>query len=338
MTAPHKIDALPFVSPRAHYENIFQDGLRGLWRQKWLILTLLIVSLGIQSAVLVYAETRYTGEAMIQVNFVREDLTGATGTKSQSIASLDAGSIVESAARLVRSRATASAVVTRLGLDKDPTFTHPPMLVRLMTATQSALHQEQTPISQHDLAIRSLQSRLNVTNEPRSYLITIAASASHAEQAAELANAVASEYLRSEALQRGTDLLAAAERDFAELSSTYGVRHPKYLEGRARIERLKSELARIRDTAKTEEIASLLVGQSFIPARPVLTPSGPNVAINLAIAAAGALVVGGWLALLLEQRRKIGSAQTQVVSDGEGDVAAAGDNVDQFVRKAVGER
>jgi uncharacterized protein involved in exopolysaccharide biosynthesis len=338
MTARHKIDALPFVSPRAHYDNIFEDGLRTLWQRKWLILTLLIVGLAIQSAVLVYTETRYTGEATIQVTFVREDATGATVTKSQSIASLDATSIVESAARLIRSRATASAVVTRLGLDKDPTFTRLPMLVRLMSEARSALHHEQIPISEHDLAVRSLQSRLNVTNEPRSYLITIAASAGRAEQAAQLANTVASEYLRNEALQRGADLVATAEREFAELSSTYGVRHPKYLEGGARIERLKSELARVRDLAKTEEIASLVVGQSFIPARPVLTPSSPNVMINLALAAAGALVMGGWLALLLERRRRARSVQTEVVSDGEDGVAAGGDNVDQFIRKAVGER
>lgn len=338
MKARHKIDALPIVSPRTHYENIFQDGLRSLWRRKWLILTLLIAGLAIQSAVLVYTETRYTGEATIQVTFVREDPTGGTATKSQSIASLDATSIVDSAARLIRSRATASAVVTRLGLDKDPTFTRLPMAVRLMSDARSALHQEQIPISQHDLAVRSLQGRLNVTNEPRSYLITIAASASRAEQAAELANAVASEYLRNEALQRGTDLLATAEREFAELSSTYGARHPKYLEGQARIERLKSELTRVRDIAKTEEIASLVVGQSFIPARAVLTPSSPNVTINLALAAAGALVMGGWLALLLERRCTARSVQTHVVSDREDGVAAGGDNVDQFVRKAVGER
>ena len=73
MTARHKIDALPFVNPRAHYENIFKDGLRTLWQRKWLILTLLIVGLGIQSAVLLYTETRYTGEATIQVTFVREE-------------------------------------------------------------------------------------------------------------------------------------------------------------------------------------------------------------------------------------------------------------------------
>jgi uncharacterized protein involved in exopolysaccharide biosynthesis len=336
MTARHKIHPLPFVNPRAHYENVFRDGLRTFWRRKWLILTLLIVGLGIGSAVLLFTETRYTGEATIHVTFVREEPTGADGTKSQSIASLDPTSIVESAARLIGSRATASAVVTRLELDKDPTFTRPPMLMRLMSEARSALHQEQIPISQHDLAVRSLQSRLNVTNAPRSYLITIAASAGRAEQAAQLANTVASEYLRNEALQRGAALVASAEREFAELSSTYGARHPKYLEGGARIERLRSDLARVRDIAKTEEIASLVVGQSFIPAPPVLAPSGPNATTTLGLAAAGALVVAGWLALLLEQPRRARGVQTKVVSDGE-DAAAGGDNVDQFVPKAVGE-
>jgi uncharacterized protein involved in exopolysaccharide biosynthesis len=337
MTARHKIHPLPFVNPRAHYENVFKDGLRTFWRRKWLILTLLIVGLGIGSAVLLFTETRYTGEATIHVTFVREEPTGADGTKSQSIASLDPTSIVESAARLIGSRATASAVVTRLGLDKDPTFTRLPMFVRLMSEARSALHQEQIPISEHDLAVRSLQSRLNVTNAPRSYLITVAASAGRAEQAAQLANTVASEYLRNEALQRGAALVASAEREFAELSSTYGARHPKYLEGGARIERLRSDLARIRDMA-TEEIASLVVGQSFIPAPPVLAPSSPNATATLGLAAAGALVMAGWLALLLERPRRARSVQTKVVSDGEDDVAAGGDNVDQFVPKAVGEK
>ena len=60
--------------------------------------------------------------------------------------------------------------------------------------------------------------------------------------------------------------------------------------------------------------------------------------INLALAAAGALVMGGWLALLLERRRKARDVQTQVVSDAEDVVTAGGDNVGQFVRKVAGER
>src|SRR4051812_11368579 len=99
--------------------------LRILQRQIPLIICILLVALSLASAVLVVIGPRYSAEAMIRLNFTREE--PADGTKTQSIATVDAVALMDSAARAIRSRATVNAAVARLGLDKDPGFAREPI-------------------------------------------------------------------------------------------------------------------------------------------------------------------------------------------------------------------
>src|SRR5260370_24626315 len=105
---------------RAHYEEVARETLGILWHQKLLIVGILLAALLFALIFLVLIGPRYTGEATIHLNFTREEPT--TGTKIQPIASIDAVALVDGAIRGIGSRATASAVVARLGLDKDPEF------------------------------------------------------------------------------------------------------------------------------------------------------------------------------------------------------------------------
>jgi uncharacterized protein involved in exopolysaccharide biosynthesis len=285
---------------RAHYESVIRDTLRIIWHRKSLVAAILIAALVLASIALVLVGPRYTGEAIIQLSFSREESAGSA--KSQPIVSMEAAAIVDGAARVIRSRATASAVVARLGLDKDPTYTRQSVSWRALSRVRSALGMEQAlPPRDHDLAVSALMQQVSVTNEPRSYLISVVVTATDPERAARLANAVAFEYLRTQMLQRLTETYATVESEVAELSAVYGIHHPnpKYLDGRAKLERLQARLNALRQEAPDEDVVNLVSSErgQLLPAETVMVPSGPNIVLILALTAGAALVLGAWLAV-----------------------------------------
>jgi uncharacterized protein involved in exopolysaccharide biosynthesis len=297
MTAPLQLEKLGPNHLRAHYEGVVFDWLRVPWHRKWLIMASVVAALLLGVSALVVMAPRYTGEAIIQLNFIREEPT--TGARVQPVAAVDALSLVDSAARVIRSRATASAVVARLGLDKDPDFARESTLWSLLSRARAALDLKVERPSPHDLAVNRLMGTVNVTHVPRSYLITVATTTGNPEQAAMLANAVALEYLRSQMLQQLGDAQAAVEREMAQLSSVYGVRHPNYVVARTRLENLRARLSAFRDASFAEDAVKLTIGQSLVAAETVMVPSGPNILSILGLAIGAGLAVGIGLAVLL---------------------------------------
>jgi uncharacterized protein involved in exopolysaccharide biosynthesis len=298
-----KIDQSETPLLRAHYEEVARDTLRIIWHRKLLVATIVVAALVLAAIALALVGPRYMGEAIIQLSFSHEE--SASSAKGQPTVSVEAAAIVDGAARIIRSRATASAVVARLGLDKDPTFTRQSSSWRVLSSVRSALGIEQAvPPRDHDLAVSALMRQLAVTNEPRSYLISVAVTASDPERAARLANAVAFEYLRAQFLRKLTETYAAVEREVAELSSVYGVHHPNpsYLNGRTRLESLQARLRDLRQETPSEDVVNLVTSQLLLPAATVMVPSGPNIVLILALTAGAALVLGAWLGLLLERR------------------------------------
>src|SRR5262249_45355241 len=169
---------------------------------------------------LVLMGPRYTAEAMIEFGFNRKG--AAFETKAQeSTATLDATVLVDSAARVLRSRPIAGAVVTRLELDKDPRYTRNPLLLQALAFVRAVLDLPQAESTPHDRAVNALLRRMSVTAQPRSYVISIAATAEQPERARALANAVASAYLQSR-------MLSAAENEMKQAAAVYGVRHPNH--------------------------------------------------------------------------------------------------------------
>lgn len=298
MTAPISIQNRETGDPRERYEAHIRDALRAFWKRKSLIASIVATVLLLAVAGLVLIGPRYTSEAMIRLNFAGDQL--ADGSKGQPIAALEAGSLVESAARIVRSRATASSAVAHRGLDKDPLFTTLSIASRSISALQLALGLGSVA-SEHDLAVSELMRRVKVTTEPRSYLITIAATASSAELAARLANMVALEYLRGQMLQQLMEANAAVDREMAETASIFGVRHPKYILIRSKLDHLKDRIRMLRDDATGENAVKLAAGQSLLPAEQAPSSSGPNLFAILGIVVAISLVLSGWLALVLER-------------------------------------
>jgi capsular polysaccharide biosynthesis protein len=283
--------------PRAYYEEVARDTLGILWNQKLLIVGILLVALSVASIALVLSGPRYSAEAMMQLNFIREE--PATGAKTHSIAAVDAAALVESTARAIRSRATANAVVARLGLDKDPDFARESTLWRVLSGVRAALGLEGEMPTPRDLAVNQLLRKVTVANDPRSYLISIAVTTRDPEQAATLANVVALEYLRGQMLQQLSDTQVAAERELTQLSSVYGVRHPSYVLARTRLDTLQNRLTALRDGPPDDDTVRLVIGQSFVAAERTLVPSGPPIILILGLTAGATLGVGMWLALWL---------------------------------------
>lgn len=292
-------------APRAHYESVVYSTLRMLWKHKPIVAAVLVIALSILSVALMVIAPRYTGEATIQIDFTRGETVA--GERVQSTAAVDAAAVVDSAARIIRSRATASAVVSALGLDNDPAYTHRSSLARMLSALSIF---KLSTLTSRDLAVTHLMKQIAVTNDPRSYLITIAVTTHDPESAARLANWVASEYLRGRLRDQSIAAYAVAEREVATLASVFGPRHPSYLSARAKLEHLRAELsgtreevvAKDRQAVVAPEMIRFAAGQSLLPAEVVMTPSGPNAMLLLVLTIIGALAVGVVLSLLVENR------------------------------------
>ena len=308
MTVQLKIETKETADLPAHYEQLAYDTLRVLWHRKLLISAILVAAVLLVSVVLVRIGPRYSGEAIIELNFIRDVPTA--GAQIQPTASVDAAVIVDSAARVIRSRATASAVVARLRLDKDPAFARR----SAFSYVQSVLGREAATPSPHDLAVDELMRKITVTNELRSYLISIAVTTGDPEQSANLANAVAVEYLRGQLLQQLIDAQVSAERDLNQLSSVYGVRHPNYVNGRTRLEHWDARLSALRGLP-ADDVVKLVRGLSLLAAQKVMVPSGPNITLILGLTIAAALGVGIWLARRLGPRRPVRSQRLAVLGE-----------------------
>lgn len=282
--------------------NAVSGKLDALRARAPLIAAGLVVALALASGVLVLIGPYYTGRAMIQFNFVREE--PATGAKVLSTATVDAMAVLDSAAPVIRSPATADAVVTRLGLDKDPKFAHGSLAWKVFSRVRWLLGFEVRMPSNHDLAEQQLMRRITITSDPRSYLISISVDAVDPESAARLANAVALEYLRGQLLQQVTESYAAAEREMSEISSIYGIRHPTYLNKQTKLESLRLRLRELRERDFDEAAASSVAGQSFVAAKNIMVPSGPNVFLVLGLTAGAALGLGILLTFQPWQRRQ----------------------------------
>src|SRR5260370_5396563 len=124
---------------RAHDRAVAQDTLRILWHRKALIAASVITSLLIALIALMGMGPRYTSESLIQVN-----LNPDVGAKSQSTASVDATEVVDSTARIIRSRTTADALVAPLRLHHALLYKPQPPFSRSLSAVRVTLGLQQT--------------------------------------------------------------------------------------------------------------------------------------------------------------------------------------------------
>jgi len=302
-TIPFETGPVTGTPLRNYYENVAADTLLMLWRRRRMLATLTLLAVVLAGIALMFTERRYTSEAVFQLDFARVD--AAKAGAAPPTAAMEAGALVEGEARIIRSRPMARRVVMRLGLEKDPAFAPPAgyfTIVRELLWPASSGSTAAKSSTRIDRATTELMKRVTVSNDTRSYLITIAASASTPVKAADVANAFATEYLQDRLLQRLLEAEAGAFGTLNELEKTFGDKHPSVMQARA-------NLLAARDRVQIEQqsaaqrigLANPLPSQLVSPAQPILVPAGPNTLLIFGLSIAGALAVGIGLSLLLEK-------------------------------------
>jgi hypothetical protein len=102
-------------------------------------------------------------------------------------------------------------------------------------------------------------------------------------------------------MQRLTDAVTEASREFARRSAVYGEKHPSIVQAKTELELAR---VRLRDAANsTDGVESDIAGgESVILAEPSPTPSGPKGLVILGLALFSALASGVGITLWLERR------------------------------------
>jgi len=285
-----------------------------IWGGKSLIGKMVIGAILLTAGVLVLMPLQYTSEAVIQLNFNRHEPTNKGG--GQPIATLDPAALVDGEVRLIRSWRTLGAVVTQLGLDKDGRFTGQSRLSVGFTWLRAVLPGASASPTPHDRAVATLMQTVRVQNQPRSYLISVIVTATDADQAQSLANAVAMEYLRVTAIRTVAAEEADAQAEIAALSSVFGQHHPSLRRGMLRLELLHKKADLLRNARSAEDIRAIAgEGPAFIPADKSSIPSGPNGKLTLTAAALVGFAGGVFLVL---RRHRRGGLMLSTVGTGLG--------------------
>ena len=277
-----------------------------LKKRAWFIGAGAIFGIVLGLAVLHAMGKSYTSEATIRFNFTREQTSEINA--SEQVAVMDPMAILNGAVRSINSQSTASAIVARYGLDKEPEEKKDSFLAKMLEEKKDSFLAKMFAKLREALALGpsrprrevlagELLSNVSVTNEPRSYIISIAYSARTPETAAVMANAFVSEYLRGQRLTELTDSRARAERELLNLSAVFGIRHPSYVGAQARVENLENQIKALRD-GTTDPTQILVGGQSLILAEPSLARVGPNVKVFLILFAGAGLAAATFFVLL----------------------------------------
>jgi Mrp family chromosome partitioning ATPase len=292
----------------AYYDATMLNTLRTLWRAKLMILAFLAAGVAVALTAIILSPKRYTAEAVLQLDFAARE----GGAPANAGPSVDAAILVEGEARILRSSTLARRVVARLKLEDNPAYTTVGPLSQLLRLLSPA--PEGAPgVSKADIAAAKLVKQLQVTNDPRSYLINVTIVSNSPEWSAELANAFAIEYLQHRILQELRQAQTRARTALEEARAFYGEKHPQLIQARTQLEAVE---ARIRDQeALPANQVSPPPGHAFLKAEPVWLPSGPNPVAFLGTGIFGSLFAAIALALLLDRRNTSLRTERSVVAE-----------------------
>ncbi len=199
---------LSWVPARRYYENIAEGALRTLWRRRLLISATVALSVVLAGVALSVMHKKYTAEALVQLDLSRRE--AAAVNEPPPAVMLEAASIIQGEARIIRSRLIARRVVQKLALGEpagggQSATSVDGVLDTIMALPQrwlgsAVLHtgtsaRSASPPSDVDRVVSTVLSRLTAATDNRSYLITIGYTAGDPVEAARVANAFAEEYL-----------------------------------------------------------------------------------------------------------------------------------------------
>ena len=284
---------------RGHYEDVAATTMRSIARHGVLIAALVVIALALGSLVISQLPRKYSSEALVHPDLFR----GEDGAKYTPLANIDGAALVGSEAQLIRSPSMVRTVIKRLGLEGDPEFVAVNSdFLQGLGWVRAALLPETVVNLPLERAAGRVRQRLTVTNDTRSYLISVSFTAASPEKAAKVANAFAFEYVRAKTVQRLGDAVAAASRELARQSAIYGEKHPSILQLKTELEAARE---RFQSAVNEPEASRVAPGDALTLAEASPTPSSPKGVVILGLAFLSALISGIGLALWLD-RRQIG--------------------------------
>lgn len=284
---------------RDHYESVTLDALQALWRQRHIFAATVLLTVAAALAILVFLPRYYTAEALIQLDFARQNAEGVPA------ASVEASALVESDVRYISSRPMTRKVARRFAsANGSGDFAQAEYLPQLLGKLRGAFLPETVVTDPVEKAAIIIGERLQVVTVTRAYLIAIRFTADSPQMAANVANAFAGEYFSEKHMRDLMRREAEAHQEISRLSATLGEQHPSLLAARERFALLRTQLGE-----RNDQIGGLPAhppaGIGFIAAQPVATPSSPQGRLFLAIA----LLLGGVLgvgAAWFGERRDVG--------------------------------
>jgi uncharacterized protein involved in exopolysaccharide biosynthesis len=212
----------------------------------------------------------YTASAIVQPEF-RGSVTHEKATDMQP---LDPSLLLVGQVQLIRSQPLPAGIAEQL-FGEGSNATSPPglavtavqWLLGLALERQNRFPDVSKPVSTADIALEQLKSKLTVTYIPRSYLIQVSYTAPTPEGAAAVANALTSEFIRSERRKRLSEQVAAAASTLASLSATYGDKHPNIARAKADLEAVQTLLRGLTQAAAPMSENELADTGMVVPAR-----------------------------------------------------------------------
>ena len=201
------------ISLAANREQIAASTLMSIWRRRYLIVLMVLLGLAASVAALMLMPKVYSSEAVIQLELAHRTTARPAGGPPTVV--LDPAALVQNEARILRSRSLVRSVVEELGLAEGgstggglasllgylPDNLAEP--IRQVVERVLPVPAEQDVVElRRDQAMRDVLSRLSVTTDNRSYLVSISYKANDPELAAKVANGIVAAYLRREVQER----------------------------------------------------------------------------------------------------------------------------------------
>ena len=278
---------------RAHYDDLAAQILPSIARHAGLIASLIALALALACIIIPLMPRKYSAEALIYPKLFSRDQG-----KAVALASVDAAAIVTSEARLIRSDAILRAVATRLGVIPGGTNL---WTTQSLDWVKAKFLPETRNHSPFDRTVAMLRNKVAVTNDTRSYLISISFTAPSADEAVRVVNAFAIEYLRDKAIQRKLDVVNLAEGELARQRAVYGDKHPKTLQT---MDGLVAARLSLKDTMSARDGSrdGVTSDESVKLAVPNRTPTSPKGFTILGLSFLSALLAGIGLAVWRDRR------------------------------------
>jgi uncharacterized protein involved in exopolysaccharide biosynthesis len=298
MTTPLKFDhdkrpyfRFQLSDSRAHYQDLAVHILKLIVQRRQFIAWCVGIALVLAAITIPMLPRKYSAEALIYPNLFSRDQG-----KGTAIASVDAATFVTGEARLLHSDAFLRGVAKRLGDEGLNSIG-----TQRLGWIRAAWLPETRNYSPFDRLVTMLRNKVGVMNDTRSYLISVAFTASSAEEAAQVVNSFVLEYVHDKAVQRRLDRVASAEADLREQRTVYGEKHPKTLQAVAELDAARAALDAMTKSPASDqdEIAG---GQGVKLAEPNQTPTSPNGFVILVLSLLAGLIGGIGLVVWIDHR------------------------------------